>query len=104
VFSLRLEVTFSLFLVFSETSASVVHLHYHSANSDVRIYLKFSKTVKGVNLSIFNPDSPQMIHENQKAFFLHSHHPVISRLEFPTGQARDEVSMELQTIKTQLQA
>ena len=87
--------------------SNIVHLQYHSANSDVRIYLKCPKAVKGVNLSVFNPESQQMIHENQKAFsFIHTIQSFRgwSSRQLRAGQARDEVSMELQTIKTQLQA
>lgn len=59
--------------------SNIVRLQYHFANSDVRIYLKFSKTVKGVNLSIFNPDSQQMIHKIKRhfpSFTPSSHFPV----------------------------
>lgn len=53
--------------------SNIVHLQYHFANSDVRIYLKCSKAVKGVNLSIFNPDSQQMIHKIKRhSSFIHT--------------------------------
>ena len=60
---------------------NIVHLHYHSAHSDVQMYLKFSfKTVKLKCMNLSATDDPW----NPKVLYFFHPIPFVSRLEFST--------------------